>query len=82
MPRAARPTRPFDSIVALTFATAALIPLPNLAAQGAATAGPGKSPVPPSEFTKWETPAAADLSPDGKWIAYEIRRVNGNNELH
>jgi dipeptidyl aminopeptidase/acylaminoacyl peptidase len=43
--------------------------------------GTAKVPVPASEWTKWETPAAGDLSPDGKWAAYEVRRVNGNNEL-
>jgi hypothetical protein len=54
-----------------------LVLLPALlAAQGAS-----KPTVPPAEWTKWETPAAGDLSPDGKWVAYEVRRVSGNNEL-
>jgi dipeptidyl aminopeptidase/acylaminoacyl peptidase len=58
-------------------AALALVLVPALlAAQGAA-----KPTVPPAEWTKWETPAAGDLSPDGNWVAYEVRRVNGNNEL-
>ncbi|MDA1080552.1 MAG: prolyl oligopeptidase family serine peptidase [Gemmatimonadetes bacterium] len=52
-------------------------------AQGAtaSVAQAARGPVPASEYTKWESVAGADLSPDGKWIAYELRRVNGANEL-
>ena len=42
----------------------------------------GKPRVPASEYGRWETPAAGDLSPDGAWVTYEIRRGNGRNELH
>ncbi len=40
-----------------------------------------KGRVPEADYGKWETPAAGELSPDGTWMAYEIRRVNGSNEL-
>ncbi len=50
-------------------------------AQVPAAAQSGKTRVPVSEYTKWETPAAGDLSPDGRWVAYELRRVSGMNEL-
>ena len=35
----------------------------------------------PADYGKWESLGTATLSPDGKWIAYDIRRVNGDNEL-
>src|SRR5882672_8703454 len=35
----------------------------------------------PAEYGKWETPGAAILSPDGKWLAYGVNRSNRNNEL-
>src|ERR1700693_6311921 len=37
--------------------------------------------VPPAAFGKWETLGAGDLSPDGKWLAYSIRRVSTDEEL-
>ncbi len=50
-----------------------------------------KQPPTPAEYGQWETlvdggggrggPTAANLSPDGKWLAYGINRSNGNNEL-
>ncbi len=40
-----------------------------------------KGRVPASDYGKWETPAGGELSPDGKWVAYELRRVSGSNEL-
>ena len=38
-------------------------------------------PVGPDDYGRWESPGTATLSPDGAWIAYGIRRVNGENEL-
>jgi len=35
----------------------------------------------PADYGKWETLGAGDLSPDGKWLAYEIRRSSGDGEL-
>jgi hypothetical protein len=40
-----------------------------------------KTPVPQSEWGKWETTASSSISPDGKWLAYRIQRSNGNHEL-
>jgi dipeptidyl aminopeptidase/acylaminoacyl peptidase len=65
---------PARSLFAVAGLIVAATPFARLTAQA-------KAPVPASEYTKWETPAAADLSPDGKWVAYEVRRVSGNNEL-
>ncbi len=51
-----------------------------------------KLPPTPAEYGQWETlveggggrggGGASGLSPDGKWLAYGINRINGNNELH
>ncbi len=35
----------------------------------------------PEDYGKWENPSQAILSPDGRWLAYTIRRVNRKNEL-
>jgi dipeptidyl aminopeptidase/acylaminoacyl peptidase len=35
----------------------------------------------PADYGKWETLGAGTLSPDGKWLAYEIRRTSGDGEL-
>jgi len=35
----------------------------------------------PADYGKWETLGAGSLSPDGKWLAYEIRRTSGDGEL-
>ena len=40
-----------------------------------------KPTLTPADYGKWETLGAGTLSPDGKWLAYEIRRSGGNNEL-
>jgi len=34
-----------------------------------------------ADLSKWETLGAGVLSPDGKWVAYDIRRGNGSTEL-
>ena len=43
--------------------------------------GQQKPAVAPAAFGKWETLGAGDLSPDGKWLAYSIRRVSTDEEL-
>jgi dipeptidyl aminopeptidase/acylaminoacyl peptidase len=43
--------------------------------------GQQKPAVTPAAFGKWETLGAGDLSPDGKWLAYSIRRVSTDEEL-
>ncbi len=40
-----------------------------------------KSPLKPADYGKWETLGGATLSPDGKWLAHEIRRTDKNDEL-
>ncbi len=40
-----------------------------------------KPAVTPAAYGKWETLGSGDLSPDGKWLAYSIRRVNTDEEL-
>src|SRR5262245_66065330 len=35
----------------------------------------------PGDYGKWESPGPAVLSPDGKWLAYVVNRVNEENEL-
>ena len=58
----------------LVVAATALVHTP-LAAQAE------KGRVPALDYGKWEALAGGELSPDGKWIAYELRRVSGSNEL-
>ena len=36
-----------------------------------------KPTLTPADYGKWETLGAGTLSPDGKWLAYEIRRTGG-----
>src|ERR1700722_3526462 len=45
-----------------------------------ATAQP-KPTLTPSDYGKWGSAGQATLSADGKWLAHEIRRTDGNNEL-
>ncbi len=40
-----------------------------------------KPTLQPADYGKWETLGAGTLSPDGKWLAYDIRRTSGSNEL-
>ena len=37
--------------------------------------------VQPEDYGRWESPGAATLSPDGRWLAYAVNRVNEENEL-
>ena len=40
-----------------------------------------KPVVKPADYGQWESLGQPTLSPDGKWLAYAIRRVNEENEL-
>src|SRR5581483_2653723 len=40
-----------------------------------------KPTVTPADYGKFEALGTGTLSADGKWLAYEIRRSNGENEL-
>jgi dipeptidyl aminopeptidase/acylaminoacyl peptidase len=51
-------------------------PLLAFFSTGALLIGQQKPSLTPAAFGKWETLAAGDLSPDGKWLAYSIRRVS------
>jgi dipeptidyl aminopeptidase/acylaminoacyl peptidase len=51
-----------------------------LAASACLLAQP-KPTLTPSDFGKWETLGQSTVSQDGKWVAYDIRRTDGNNEL-
>jgi dipeptidyl aminopeptidase/acylaminoacyl peptidase len=42
---------------------------------------PAQSPITPADYGKWESPGAATLSPNGRWLAYAVNRVNEENEL-
>ncbi len=50
-------------------------------AQGTPAAQATKGRVPEADYPKWESVTAGELSPDGKWVAYELRRVNNSNEM-
>ncbi|HVT37445.1 MAG TPA: hypothetical protein VHE78_00225, partial [Gemmatimonadaceae bacterium] len=66
----------------------ALLPIvaawPLLAQPAPASSAPvtgSRQPVPASEWSRWESLGNGALSPDGKWVAYDLRRVNGPGEL-
>jgi hypothetical protein len=66
-----------DRIVSTMNSTIVLLALaacPNVFAQP-------KPVLTPADYGKWETLGQGSLSPDGKWLAHEIRRTDGNNEL-
>ena len=52
------------------------------ALSAAAQAGAQQRPtLTPADYGKWETLGQAELAPDGGWLAYQIRRVDGKDEL-
>ncbi len=62
----------------------ALLPLPLLALAGSAPpALPAqqKPTLAPDDYGKWERLGPAVLSPDGRWLAAAVSRVNDENEL-
>ncbi len=46
-----------------------------------ASAAPAQQPVTPQDFGRWESLSGMQLSPDGRWIAYLVNRVNEESEL-
>ncbi len=52
-----------------------------LLASPLAAAARQKPLVKPADYGQWESLGQPTLSPDGKWLAYAIRRVNEENEL-
>jgi dipeptidyl aminopeptidase/acylaminoacyl peptidase len=69
---------------AIYFAPALLLALAFIADPAAQTNGT-KPTLKPADYDQFETVAPAagrgGLSPDGKWFAYSVTRVGGNNEL-
>ena len=66
--------RPLTSaFVLILTASPILAQQPQLA--GAASAA--KSPVPTTEWSRFEVLGASVISSDGKWVAYELRRNGG-----
>ena len=52
------------------------------AAPAHAQAEPTAPTVPPAEYGKWETLVdEPELSPDGRWLAYRVQRVDRHTEL-
>ncbi len=41
-----------------------------------------KPTITSADAGKWESLGAGALSPDGKWVTYDVRRNNGSTELH
>ncbi len=64
-----------------TIAAAAILAAP-LAAQQPPQHAPAKPTLTSADYAKWETLGAGALSPDGKWLAFDLRRGNGSTELH
>jgi len=56
-------------------------PLTVLLLGAASLSAQPKPTLTPADYGKFETLGTGTLSPDGKWLAYEIRRTNGDNEL-
>ncbi|MGH7502212.1 MAG: alpha/beta fold hydrolase [Longimicrobiales bacterium] len=56
----------------LTIAVCAVLAAPAVAQQ---------QPVKPADFGQWESLGAGRLSPDGRWLAYDVNRVNERREL-
>ncbi len=48
---------------------------------GIAGLAAAQSPITPADYGKWESPGPASLSPNGRWLAYGVTRVNEENDL-
>jgi hypothetical protein len=46
-----------------------------------AAAAQGRPTVTPADYGKWESLGAAALSPDGRWLAYTVTRVDEHTEI-
>ena len=56
--------------------------IPFLVLVSTSVAGAQSRPaVMPADYGVWESLGAATLSPDGRWLAYGVNRVNEQNEL-
>lgn len=61
--------------------TRAALSLIALALAAAPSAAQLEPTLKPEDYGKWENLGAAVLSPDGKWLAYTITRVDGDGEV-
>lgn len=52
-----------------------------VAFSAAPSAAQQKATLQPEDYGKWENLGSPTLSPDGKWLAYSITRVDGDDEL-
>jgi dipeptidyl aminopeptidase/acylaminoacyl peptidase len=59
----------------IAFALTLLFPVAQAVAQSSLPT------VQPADYGKWESPGPASLSPNGRWLAYGVTRVNEENEL-
>ncbi|HEX2166545.1 MAG TPA: prolyl oligopeptidase family serine peptidase [Longimicrobiales bacterium] len=65
---------PVRGIPAALLGTALLVAAMPVAAQDLPT-------LEPEDYDRWETIGATELSPDGRWVAVTITRVEGDGEL-
>ena len=65
----------------LSVLIAAASPLTAQQSQGSPPAAARKPVLKSADYAKWETLGNGVLSPDGKWIAYDLRRGDGSGEL-
>ena len=70
-----------------SIALSAVVAVPLVAQQspsaGASAATSSAKPTLASaDYAKWEVLGGNTISPDGKWMAYDVRRGNGSTELH
>jgi dipeptidyl aminopeptidase/acylaminoacyl peptidase len=70
--RAVRPRLAWGLVTILMYAAPA--PLAVLHAQQ-------KPTLTPADYRKWESLSATELSPDGRWIAYVVSRVDDDGEV-
>src|SRR5579862_7962814 len=52
-----------------------------LGALSSAAFAQSKHTLAPADYAKWETLGNSAISPDGKWIAYDVRRGDASTEL-
>src|SRR6185437_654511 len=66
----------------MLMAAGLLAPVGTAAAQHTAGASTATLPVlGAADYARWETLGNGALSPDGKWVAYDLRRGDGSTEL-
>jgi dipeptidyl aminopeptidase/acylaminoacyl peptidase len=70
-------------VSALLLVAAPLVAQQQGEAAAATSAAAAVRPIiPASEYDRIEVVGQGELSPDGKWVAFEVARVSGGTELH